>query len=80
MEEYGNVYRIWIRKPEGKRQLGRSQCEWEDNTGMDLKSDGMERTGFIWLRTGPMTLCCEHDDVPSGSVKCGEYLGLMRKW
>ena len=57
MEEYRNAYGIWIRKPEGKRQLGRSQCEWEDNTEMDLKYDGMEGTGFIWLGIGPMTLC-----------------------
>jgi hypothetical protein len=78
MGEY-NAYRIWITKPERKRQLGRSQCEWEGNTEMDLKYDGMARTGFIWLGIGPMTLCCEQDDVPSGSVKCGEYLGLLWK-
>jgi hypothetical protein len=65
-----------LEKPEGKRQVGRSKCEWEDGIKMDLKYDGMERAGFIWLRTGQMTLCCEYDDVSSGSVKCGYYLGF----
>jgi hypothetical protein len=60
-----------LEKPEGKRQDGKSKCEWEDSIEMDLKYDGMERSGFIWLRTVPMTLCCEHDEVPSGSVRCG---------
>jgi len=46
---------------------------------MDLKYGGMGQIGFIWLRIGPMTLCFEHDDIPSGSVMCGEYLGLPRK-
>jgi hypothetical protein len=26
-----NAYRILIRQPEGKRQLGRHSCRWEDN-------------------------------------------------
>jgi hypothetical protein len=66
-------------KLEGKRHVGRSKCEWEDSTEMDLKYDGKERTEFISLRIGPMTLSCEHDDFPSCSVKCRYYLGLMRK-
>jgi hypothetical protein len=25
-----NACRIWVRKPEGKRPLGRPRCGWED--------------------------------------------------
>jgi hypothetical protein len=30
------VYRVLVRKPEGKRTLGRSRLRWEDNIKMDL--------------------------------------------
>ena len=40
-------------RSEGKRQLGRTRCRWEDNIKMDLQEVGWEtRTGFIWLRIG----------------------------
>jgi len=31
------VYRVLVRKPEGKRPLGRSRLRWEDNIKMDLQ-------------------------------------------
>jgi len=31
------VYRILVGKPDGKRQLGRHWCVWEDNIKIDLK-------------------------------------------
>jgi hypothetical protein len=31
-----NAYRIFLRKPEGKRTLGRHRCRWENNNKMDL--------------------------------------------
>jgi hypothetical protein len=31
-----NAYRILVRNPEGKRQLGRPRCRWVDNNEMDL--------------------------------------------
>jgi hypothetical protein len=31
-----NAYRIPIRKPEGKRPLGRTRRRWEDNIKMGL--------------------------------------------
>jgi hypothetical protein len=31
-------------------------------------------TGFIWLRTGPVTGCCEHSNEHSASIKGGEIL------
>jgi len=34
------VHRILVRKPEGKRSLGRPRCRWEDNIKMDLQEVG----------------------------------------
>jgi hypothetical protein len=31
MEEKKNVYKILVRKPEGKRLLGRPRYRWEDS-------------------------------------------------
>jgi hypothetical protein len=46
-----NSYNILVGKPDGKRQLGRPRCRWEDNIRMDLMEPGWESVaGFIWLR------------------------------
>jgi hypothetical protein len=37
--------RVLVRKPEGKRPLGRPRCRWDNNTKMDLKeivSEGVD--------------------------------------
>jgi hypothetical protein len=34
------VWRVLVRKPEGKRPLGRSRCRWEDNIKVDLQKVG----------------------------------------
>jgi hypothetical protein len=36
MGEKRNVYRLLVRKPEGKRTLGRPRRKWIDNIKMDL--------------------------------------------
>jgi hypothetical protein len=36
MGEKRNVYRLLVRKPEGKRPLGRPRCRWIVNIKMDL--------------------------------------------
>ena len=36
MGEMRGVYRVLVRKHEGKRPLGRPRCRWEDNIKMDL--------------------------------------------
>jgi hypothetical protein len=40
MGEGRGVHRILVRKPEGKRPLGRPRCRWEDNIKMDLQEVG----------------------------------------
>jgi hypothetical protein len=49
-----NAYRILLRKPEGKRPLGRPRHRWEDNIRMDLREreNWVVWTGLIWLRIG----------------------------
>jgi len=34
------VYRIFVRKPEGKRPLGMPRSRWEDNIKMNLRKIG----------------------------------------
>ena len=40
MGEGRGVYRVLVRKPEGKRPLGRPRPRWEDNIMMDLQEVG----------------------------------------
>jgi hypothetical protein len=37
MGETRNAYKILVRKPEGKRPLGRPRRRWVDNIKMDLR-------------------------------------------
>ena len=38
--ERRGVHRVLVRKPEGKRPLGRPRRRWEDNIKMDLQEVG----------------------------------------
>jgi hypothetical protein len=40
MGEAGCAYRVLVRKPEGRRPLGRLRRRWEDNIKMDLRKVG----------------------------------------
>ena len=40
MGERRGVYRVLVRKPEGKRPMGRPRHRWEDNIKMDLRELG----------------------------------------
>jgi hypothetical protein len=37
MVESRGFYRVLVRKPEGKRPLGRPRCRWEEDIKTDLK-------------------------------------------
>jgi hypothetical protein len=47
--EMKNMYKILVRKPEGKRPSGKLKCRWGD-IRMDLGKYGEVWTGFIWFR------------------------------
>jgi hypothetical protein len=52
--EKRNACRILVRKPEGKRPLGRPRRGWVDKikTHLMLDSMGLVWIGFVWLRIG----------------------------
>jgi hypothetical protein len=51
MGEGRGVYRVLVRKPEGKRPLRRPRWRWEDNIKMNLQEvDVRVWTEFSWLR------------------------------
>jgi hypothetical protein len=47
MAEGRGVYRDLVRKPEGKRPLGRPRRRWEDNMKMNLQEVGCG--GMDWI-------------------------------
>ena len=49
MGERRVVYRVLVRKPEGKRPLGRPRLKWEDNIKMDLQEVGCWNKDWIFL-------------------------------
>jgi hypothetical protein len=44
-----NAYRILVRKPEGKRPLGRFRRGWDDNINMELRDIGCGSMAWIDL-------------------------------
>jgi hypothetical protein len=47
------VYRVVVRKPEGKTPLRRPSRRWEGSINVDLQEVGwVARTGSSWLRMG----------------------------
>jgi hypothetical protein len=47
--EVRGAYNILVRKPEGRRPLGRPRRKWEDNIKMDLREIGFEDVDWIRL-------------------------------
>jgi hypothetical protein len=52
MGEKRNVCRSLVRKPEGKRPLGRPRRRWIDNIKMDFFRDRVECYGLDWFGSG----------------------------
>jgi hypothetical protein len=49
MGEGRGVYRVLVRRPEGKRPLGRPRRRWEDNIKLDLREIGIDWSNWIQL-------------------------------
>ena len=49
MVERRDVYRVLVRKPEGKRSLGRPRLRWQDNIKIDLQEVGWRDMDCIYL-------------------------------
>jgi hypothetical protein len=41
MRNGGNIWKILVGRPEGKRPLGRCRSGWENNIRMDLREIGL---------------------------------------
>jgi hypothetical protein len=64
-----------VRKPEGKRPLGRPGLRWEDNIKMDLQEVGYG--GMDWIELAQdkdRWRCGECGNKPSGPQNYGEFL------
>jgi hypothetical protein len=44
---YSNIYKILVRKPEGKRPPGRTRRRWEGNIKIYLRE--IEWGGMVWI-------------------------------
>jgi hypothetical protein len=49
MKKKGNVYRLLVGNPEGKRPLGRQRRRWVDNIRMDLGEMGWGYVDWVGL-------------------------------
>jgi hypothetical protein len=76
IEEKRNAYRLWVGKPEGKRQLGRPRRKWVDNIRMDLLKLGWSDVDWIGLVQDRDWWRAVVNSVfeTSGSIKCWETL------
>jgi hypothetical protein len=44
-----DVYRVLVRKSQGKRPLGRPRHRWEDYIKLGLRKIGIDGANWIWL-------------------------------
>jgi hypothetical protein len=71
MRAMRNTYRIFVGKPEGKRQLETQRCRWVDNIKMDLREIG-------WGCMDWIDLAQDRDQwraLVNTVIKCLEILG-----
>jgi hypothetical protein len=68
--ERRGVYRVLIGKPEGKTPLGRLRRRWEDKIKVAIQEVGCGVMDWIELAQDR-----ECGNEPSGTLKCGEFLG-----
>jgi hypothetical protein len=69
MGEERKVYKVLVGKTEGRRQLGRPRRRWEDGVRMVVREIGLVGCGLDSTGSGqgPVAVCCECGDEPSGS-------------
>jgi len=52
MGEMKGLHRVFVRKPEGKRTLGRPRRRWVENIKVDLQGSWMWVYGLDWAGSG----------------------------
>jgi hypothetical protein len=79
MGEGRDLCRVLVRKPEGKRPVGRLRHRWKDNIKMDLQE--VECGGMDWIQLvqdRQLVGTCECGNEPLGSIKCREFLDQLQ--
>jgi hypothetical protein len=63
-----------LSKPDGKRPLGKTRLNLENNIGMDFQEleEGALR-GLVWVRIGTVGGHWECCNEPPDFIKCGEF-------
>jgi hypothetical protein len=70
MKEGRSVYKVSVRRPEGKRPLGIPTRKWEDNIKMEFRDIGINGANWIRLaQESPIASFCEHGNEPSCSIR-----------
>jgi hypothetical protein len=69
--EKRNTCRILVRKPQGKRPLGRQRRRWTDNKRDRMGRYGLHPSGSGY---GPVEGSCEHGNETSSSINCWEVV------
>jgi hypothetical protein len=68
MGEEREVYRVLLGKPEGRKPFGRPRHRWDDGIRINLRdTDWGVKSGFSWIKIGPVAGSCKYGDEPSGS-------------
>jgi len=70
MGEMRSAYKIFVGKPEEKRQLRRAKCRWQDNIRMEV----------CGLGYGPVAGSCEPSTETPGSIKGGKFLDYLSNY
>jgi hypothetical protein len=79
MDEERGVYGVLVRKPKGKKPLGRPRRRCVDNIRTDLQEVGCGCMDGIGLAQDRQVAdACECDNEPSSFVKCGEFLDWLQ--
>jgi hypothetical protein len=73
--ESRGAHRVFVRKPEGRRLLGRPRLRRVNNIKIYLQEGGCGLGQHCFgSGQGQVAGCCECGDIPSDSIKSGEFL------
>jgi len=76
MGEMRGAYMVLVRRPKGKRPLGRHRHRWKDNIKMGLQELGRGcGSDSFGSGQGRMVVYCEDGYGPSVSIKCAGFRG-----
>jgi hypothetical protein len=80
MGENRNACKSLVRKPEGKRPLGRPRHRWMDNIKKHLLEIGWGGVDWITLAQHRDKSSCECGYEPSSTIKCWETIKWLHNW